>query len=213
MDDRAAENFEGEQSKMTDKQPTRCWYCGAVLIDVQEVMKFSNHPWRFPHRFTNDHVIPRALGGPEEPSNKVPCCHSCNLAKDLGSVEDFRAVLSNRFGLGVVVFYGEGGRLEDTLRISQPSIDRWSAGNLNACERITPMPKKPSFELMEGKYIEPDAVAISSAGEYFIRSGVNTYTVVDSSGFIVAETATATRQDRARISRLVRQANAALHKI
>lgn len=28
-----------------------------------------------------DHVIPVSRGGPDEPSNKVPCCRSCNSSK------------------------------------------------------------------------------------------------------------------------------------
>jgi 5-methylcytosine-specific restriction endonuclease McrA len=54
-----------------------CYYCG-VRLDP------SNH--------TVDHIIPRAKGGTDDPSNVVGCCRSCNFSKKDMSVEEWRAV-------------------------------------------------------------------------------------------------------------------------
>lgn len=55
-----------------------CRYCGAKAPDV---------------RLQVDHVIPEALGGPDDPSNLVTACEACNGGKtsipaDAGVVED-----------------------------------------------------------------------------------------------------------------------------
>jgi hypothetical protein len=194
---------------MTDTQ-ARCYYCGAILIALEDVMKFTLHPWRFPHRFTYDHIVSRFFGGSDAPENRVPCCHSCNMAKGIASVEEFRLNVSERYGLGRVVFYGEGGALADSLRISAASIQRWNEGIINACVWLTPPPKRRVAELRDGAYIEADPVAVFPAQEYFIGAGAESYTIVDSTGTIVSQTMTNTRQDRSRVSRLVLQANAAL---
>jgi hypothetical protein len=58
-----------------------CRYCGASAPDVE---------------LTVDHVIPRVLGGPTEPSNLVTACAGCNAGKastspDTNVVEDVAA--------------------------------------------------------------------------------------------------------------------------
>lgn len=41
-----------------------CWVCGTNFDDE--------------NRMNNDHLIPRSLGGPDEPWNLAPICHECN---------------------------------------------------------------------------------------------------------------------------------------
>lgn len=41
-----------------------CWICGEGFSEK--------------NRMSNDHLIPRSLGGPDEPWNLAPACHSCN---------------------------------------------------------------------------------------------------------------------------------------
>lgn len=48
-----------------------CHYCGAE------------------HSLTTDHIIARANGGTDAPSNLIPACHSCNASKGTKSYEDF----------------------------------------------------------------------------------------------------------------------------
>ena len=45
----------------------RCAYCGILT-----------NPF---HNFTIDHIVPRHLGGTDDPGNLLPACASCNSSK------------------------------------------------------------------------------------------------------------------------------------
>ncbi len=62
----------------------RCVYCGAYLMDGDEVNELlSAHPWidPFPSNASADHVIPLSKGGKETFDNIVPACIDCNRRK------------------------------------------------------------------------------------------------------------------------------------
>jgi len=77
-----------QQWDIWSKSKGRCWYCG-----VQTHM----NNWRVkPDKFTIDHVIPKNLGGNDDPSNLVPACHACNVHKGAMSLEAFRCAEARR---------------------------------------------------------------------------------------------------------------------
>jgi hypothetical protein len=134
------------------------------------------------------------------------------MAKGACDVEEFRRLLAEKYLRPVVVFYGEGGRLEETLTYSAASVARWNSGDLNACTWLCQPPRKGAGELMAGPWVEPDPVAIFPAQAYHIGKGTDfsggaVFTIVDAAGFIVAQTLTSTRQQRGSLSRLILQAN------
>lgn len=45
-----------------------CWICGVEFTED--------------NRFCNDHLIPRSLGGPDEPWNLAPACSTCNCRRN-----------------------------------------------------------------------------------------------------------------------------------
>jgi len=182
----------------------RCFYCGAGLYSPEECMKFTLHPWRFPHRFTIDHKIARFNGGDDSPENRVNACHSCNFAKSTLTVEEFRARLAESFP-APIVFYGEGGLLERTLAYSGDSVLRWSNGDLNACRSLCQRARKTP-ELMVGNSVELDPV-VEPCGVYRMGKGMSGYTVITENGTIVAQTTTDARSERLALSRLITQAN------
>ena len=56
----------------------RCHYCGqAELFEL----------------LTRDHVVPVSRGGCDEPSNVVPACNACNLAKGAMTEPEYRATI------------------------------------------------------------------------------------------------------------------------
>lgn len=59
------------------KGPTPCWYCGLNLT----------------RRKTWDHVVPKAKGGYNFPSNLVIACKRCNTDKAALTLEEYRMYL------------------------------------------------------------------------------------------------------------------------
>jgi hypothetical protein len=53
-----------------------------------------------------DHKIPRRQGGTRAPENVVPACWNCNQEKGDMTLEEYRAMLSNKRGMPVI-FHGE----------------------------------------------------------------------------------------------------------
>lgn len=53
----------------------QCHYCGKSLTHGT---------------CTIDHVVPKAKGGKNEPSNCVPCCKECNQLKGISNYGDFK---------------------------------------------------------------------------------------------------------------------------
>lgn len=43
-----------------------------------------------------DHVLPRALGGTDDPANLAYCCYDCNMAKKAMHPDEWRATLERR---------------------------------------------------------------------------------------------------------------------
>ncbi len=61
-----------------EAQNRRCFYCEVELPPFS----LGNGPNNNPHiGFTEDHFIPKALGGANDWSNKVFACQPCNNAK------------------------------------------------------------------------------------------------------------------------------------
>lgn len=58
----------------------RCHYCHAYFGKKRRHRGSVN---------TLDHVIPRALGGPDDKWNRVLSCQPCNLAKGAQTYEEF----------------------------------------------------------------------------------------------------------------------------
>lgn len=56
----------------------RCWYCGRCIKDKE---------------ITFDHVVPKAHGGTDDPSNLVCCCALCNRLKGQKSLEEFEKLM------------------------------------------------------------------------------------------------------------------------
>lgn len=69
-----------------------CWYCGRENDGT----------------FIIEHQVPRRRGGTDDASNLVVACRSCNSLKSYRTVDEWRAVLSDRTGLDLpeVVFLG-----------------------------------------------------------------------------------------------------------
>lgn len=65
-----------------------CWYCGLTGS-------------------LNEHQTPRSRGGIDGPPNLVWACQSCNTLKGDRTLEEFRAVISERLGVERWVFHGE----------------------------------------------------------------------------------------------------------
>jgi len=67
----------------------RCAYCGRDLLG--DVETFST--------ISRDHIVPKSLGGPHGPRNRVPSCCACDRLKSGAAVEnvaDARAVIARR---------------------------------------------------------------------------------------------------------------------
>ncbi len=79
---------------------TRCVYCG--------------RPWE-----VMDHFIPLALGGSDEPSNKVPACDKCNSAKSAQHPADFAPA----------VFAGRVQKLQGGVKPTAPEPSSSSTSN------------------------------------------------------------------------------------
>jgi 5-methylcytosine-specific restriction endonuclease McrA len=73
----------------------RCWYCGCKMTFGGAGIGAS---------ITREHMLPRARGGSNKPSNIVAACRACNVSKQAKTVEEFRTFR------GVVEFYGEAAR-------------------------------------------------------------------------------------------------------
>ena len=57
--------------RLAEAQNWRCCYCGCVTTD--EAGRDSS-----PRQATLEHIVPRALGGPDHESNLVIACAACN---------------------------------------------------------------------------------------------------------------------------------------
>jgi 5-methylcytosine-specific restriction endonuclease McrA len=54
-------------------------------------------------RLQLDHLVPRACGGTDEPSNLVVACARCNRAKSAMTLAEWQVVAKRRFGLVIDV--------------------------------------------------------------------------------------------------------------
>lgn len=79
---------------------THCYYCGV------EFLAKSGNGDRCRSR---DHLTPTSRGGQNEPANIVYACRRCNGDKGSLTLEEYRAVISLRFGTAAI-FWGEGHR-------------------------------------------------------------------------------------------------------
>ena len=67
-----------DRRSIRQHQEYRCAYCAAKCVPV--------------YNLTYDHVVPRSIGGPNEPRNMVLCCRECNTAKGSDTSEHWMAV-------------------------------------------------------------------------------------------------------------------------
>lgn len=74
----------GEVVELADRDGWFCAYCGRGLACCQGDLD-GGEPLP-----TVDHIVPRALGGSEEFSNKCLACAKCNSTKGARSAEEFR---------------------------------------------------------------------------------------------------------------------------
>lgn len=66
-------------------QKNRCFYCQKLMHQERYLDSL---------RATLDHVIPRSKGGPNDETNLVAACHSCNKRKGDLSEQEFRKRLT-----------------------------------------------------------------------------------------------------------------------
>ena len=67
--------------KAVYKRDGKYWYCGMSLLELRDLPKVSNSgrlPLQYP---TLDHIIPAALGGPNNKKNMRASCQKCNSTK------------------------------------------------------------------------------------------------------------------------------------
>jgi 5-methylcytosine-specific restriction endonuclease McrA len=53
---------------------------GGVCVHCRRHFNWSAHP-RAPLAFTADHIIPRAVGGTDDPANLTPAHYGCNSSR------------------------------------------------------------------------------------------------------------------------------------
>ena len=75
----------------------QCWFCGVEM----------EPPGTAPRSISRDHLTPRSRGGTNDTSNVVKACRKCNGDKGGLTLEEYRAVISLRFGVAAK-FWGEG---------------------------------------------------------------------------------------------------------
>jgi 5-methylcytosine-specific restriction endonuclease McrA len=69
----------------------RCHWCGRL-------MNMGNRKPRDPRAATCDHIVPRALGGSDEPGNQAGSCKRCNQLKGSIPPERFERILQHLAG-------------------------------------------------------------------------------------------------------------------
>jgi 5-methylcytosine-specific restriction endonuclease McrA len=69
---------ETERRAIMARDGMRCRYCGAALRKFREAWQFNHDGTRPAHV---DHVVPRARGGQNDPSNLLLSCETCNEQK------------------------------------------------------------------------------------------------------------------------------------
>ena len=81
------------RARLFEEQGGRCYYCAAPMVD-RGVDAFGRlHPLQV----TLDHVIPRARGGVNAPTqNTVAACHRCNAER---STQDARLFMLEKQGM------------------------------------------------------------------------------------------------------------------
>lgn len=115
----------------------KCFYCGRDLIYYKK--RSSPLP---ADALTTDHTVPRAKGGTSEFGLLVPACQKCNGDKACLTLEEYRAVISQRNGLleNVILahFPGEHSEWEGwnmkywrEMRVQSSDV----GGNVRGCRR------------------------------------------------------------------------------
>lgn len=69
----------------------RCRWCGRL-------MNLGNRKPRDPRAATCDHIVPRALGGTDDPGNQAGSCKRCNQLKGAIETERFERILQHLAG-------------------------------------------------------------------------------------------------------------------
>jgi hypothetical protein len=109
-----------------------CRYCGGQAPDVQ---------------LTVDHVIPRVLGGSDDPTNLVTACKDCNSGKssvspDSSIVADVDAaalLFAKAMERAAEIRSAESERLVEATMQWKQAWDRWYVGGDE--ERTVPLPR------------------------------------------------------------------------
>ena len=84
-------DYKSRKQAVWDVTGGRCWYCG---VGMQR--HYSGKAW---DSFTIDHVFPVHLGGASKHlDNLVPSCKSCNEAKGVMSLNEFRCYMKAFWG-------------------------------------------------------------------------------------------------------------------
>jgi hypothetical protein len=89
----------------------RCFYCGAHVRCAAEDLP---RDWLFLRgggpTMVMDHADPKARGGADHVSNRLPACGGCNSAKGWLTVDEFRALQGLKAGDLSLSFAGEDAR-------------------------------------------------------------------------------------------------------
>lgn len=88
-----------------------CFYCG-VLTQARRANQ--------PDTKTRDHLTPSSRGGSSDAGNIVVACRKCNGDKGGLTLDEYRAVISLRFG-SPVKFWGEGQPRQKPLAAPDPA--------------------------------------------------------------------------------------------